>query len=417
MRSTRILNNRLCTYWIGALVLTVACGFAALTAPGQTAEKAHSKARTDAVLTVRPGAATATADPQHKAPETPSKSMPFPALPEKIGCYRTVDHKWVEVACASEKEKAMHAGIVPSSANSISSTSHAGPMIGTLGPPYRWHPTQVQETFDWGSITVSQPNPTMGSELDTLANDANAFSIQVNPFFFDCTDCKAGYPYPKSQPGDNSWVQFVYTQFGPAASAGTMNSNLCVWEFDEEVQYLTGGTSGGYNNCINPSMTDSVLPLDGPGAPTGQAEVVGYIQCPSSGTGQCTLYAIAHLPWSPSSDWWMVNAPDQQGLNGQWINVSGGLYGVGNGSVAKFSNTSLQTTVEAYTCYTNPTPTSVGGPGACAAPPPFEIWDIYFRLTAVPWTVTPSDETNNLTPQTPTFTCGYYDCVMSYLSQ
>jgi hypothetical protein len=394
-----------------ALVSISACLLCVAAEAQQAPGPPHSKLVPDATLTLYPGKPGA----NETRPATPSRTTPFPALPEKPGCYRTVDGKWVEVACATEAQKAAHGNVKPIVANSITSTQHAGPMIGMLGRIPN-HPTTITEPFTWGSITVSQPNPPNGSETDNV-NGANAFSIQVNPFYFDCSTCKAGYPYAQSEPNDNSWVQFVYTQFGTSKTAGTIDSNLCVWEFDVYVQSVTDLASGGFNKCVNPSMTDSVLPLDGQGAPTGPAEVVGYIQCPSSGTGQCTLWAVAHLPWSPSSQWWSVSTPDQLGLNGQWTNVSGGLYGVGNGSIADFTNTQLQTTVEAYTCYANPNPSSVGGPAACAVPSPLEAWSVYFRLTAADSTVSPSAESNNLTPGPATMNCGYYDCVLSYTSQ
>jgi hypothetical protein len=401
-----------------ALILSFACLFCTATAYGQqTAERPHSKLNLNAPLTLLPRI-PASKEPRPQRPATPSQTTPFPSLPDKQGCYRTVDDKWVEVPCATDAQKAAHAGVKPMPANSITSTQHAGPMYG----PLPFHHSTVTEPFTWGSITVSQPNPVAGSETDSTG-EPNSFSIQVNPFYFTCTTCTAGSPFPLSQPNDGAWVQFVYQQFGSSATKGTQDTNLCVWEFDTAVladtySYSTGqSTSGVYSKCINPSMTDSVLPVDGAGAPTGAAEVVGYIKCPSSGTGQCTLWAVAHLPWSPSSKWWSVSTPDLMGLNGNWINVSGGLFGAGNGSQAVLTNTQLQTTVEAYTCFANPNPANVGGPAGCTVPPKWEAWSIYFDLTAAAGTVTPTGETNNLTPGSATMTCGYYDCVLGYTSQ
>ena len=330
-----------------------------------------------------------------------------------------VKNVWEAVPCATKEYMKTHLVARPVVANSIWSTPHRGPEVMTRPPFF----TTVTTPFDWGSIEITQTtaNIAAATEVDNV-NGPNAFTVQNNTNSFVCTTCSAGKPFSSasgiansaSAAGDYGWVQFVYTQFG-AGPANKGLSNLCVWNVDASVSGRTNGKAGYASNCVYPSLYGSVAPIEGKGAPTGAVEVTGYVQCPSAGP-PCTLWAIAQIPWSPDSSWWSVSAPDMMGLSGNWINVGGGILGVGNGSEAVFTNAQFQSVVRAYTCYVSPIPSNNGAPTSCANPPPYETFSLYFRLTAGASDYFPTAETNNLVNNPVTLSCGDYDCWMTYNS-
>jgi len=394
-----------------------------------------------------------TEDARRAKPDTPSHKLPIPPVRRKPGCYRTSGGQWVEIPClqvtaqptrrtppsnpggsgiASLPGSAPPPGppsgpLLPPPIPTIQSTPHPGPVMYSDPAHPLGQQTTLTTPFNWGSVTVGQPNPAAGSETNVITapfggSRPDSFSIQVNTNVFTCTTCKAGYPFSDANVGDNAWVQFVYTQHGWTPTPLENDSTLCVWMVDTSI---TTADEDSTVYCVSPSAADSVLPIDGMDAPSGQAEVAGFIQCPDpSTTTGCTIGILAHLPWSPAQDWWMASGPDLMGLAGNWTNVSGGIVGMSNGSQAVFTNTSVETTVQAYTCYAPVTPEGATpgapgeGPGACAPPasPPNES-SPWLKLTAADrWQISPTDETNNLTIQPATLSCGYYDCSLTYNS-
>ncbi|MGY4352191.1 hypothetical protein ACVWXM_008684 [Bradyrhizobium sp. GM7.3] len=154
----------------------------------------------------------------------------------------------------------------------------------------------------------------------------------------------AGVPNSASQPGDQGWIQFVYQQFSLA------NWFLCIWTVDVTIANNTGngslsGANGGYANnntagyhraCV-PVSTPARGTLTGSGAVGGAGQIVGYVNCPTiASNAGCFLQLIADLPWLGGV--FSVSDNDTMGLSGNWNNVSGGILGSGNGSVAKFKN-------------------------------------------------------------------------------
>jgi hypothetical protein len=311
----------------------------------------------------------------------------------------------------------------PVVANSIQSTPHLGLLI--FGPPIRR--TTITSPFTWGSVAINQTSDPYTATEESSGN-ASTFSIQTNTNTFTCPTCKSGSPFAAtpgvpnsaSKSGDLGWVQFVYQQFA-TGKVGTGSSRLCVWNVDVTIAWATNNAAGYAPTCIYPSATETVAPLDGAGAANGAAEVIGYVQCPTAGSDAgCTLWVVAQLPWSPDtladSGWWAVSAPDLMGLAGNWTNVSGTILGSGGGNKAVFTGSQFQNVLRAYSCYTSPTSATGYTPTACPNPSPTNFFARLFELTASPADYYPTGETNNLTSQPVTISCGDYDCWMSYNS-
>jgi len=359
-------------------------------------------------------------------PDIPSDKLTAPLLPPKSGCFHLVDNVWTEVPCATPDYMNKHYIPPPVVANSIQSTPHFAP-FWVLGKPQ----PEITSPLDWGAVVIELGgDPAQATETDVSTNPktgavtktSNAFSIQVNTNDFTCSTCKNGSPFAAvsgvpnsaSAPGDTGWVQFVYQQF---ASGTDGSSRLCVWNVDTTVAANTTNNAGYKPNCVYPSASYPMGPLTGNGAVIGAAEVIGYTQCPSpiSNAG-CTLWAVAKLPFAAGAGWWAISAKDEMGLTGNWTNVGGTVYGAGGGSRAVFTNTQVQTNVVAYSCYTAPAGPTGYTPQGCAPPPPYDFFAQFFYLKASPADYFPTGESNNLTNDPVTFSCGDYDCWLNYNS-
>jgi hypothetical protein len=371
----------------------------------------------------RPDATTAT---KAAKPVTPSDRLRAPLPPNQEGCAHLVDNKWVSVPCATEEYKKAHYMPPPVLANSIESLAYTNPLTGGGQPP------TVTDWFVWGSVAFDQTSSGADSETNistsskgVVTKTANAFSIQTNTNTFPCTLCSNGHPFAAtkgvaqsaSAPGDTGWVQFVYQQFAPGA-VGTGNSRLCVWNVDATIAQNTHNSGPGYaSTCVYPSATETVAPLDGAGAPNGDAEVIGYIQCPNPNSNAgCKLWVVAELPWSPGSGWWSISTADVLGLAGHWNNVGGGILGAGGGSVAQFTNSQFLYVVSGYSCVNaNATPTgAIDQP--CPGPPSWDREGNAFDIQASPASFYPTGESNNLTGAPVGFSCGELACWMSYVA-
>ncbi|HYA41634.1 MAG TPA: hypothetical protein VEF34_10040 [Syntrophobacteraceae bacterium] len=354
----------------------------------------------------------AASPPKAAWPALPHETLTAP-LPEKAGCFYLVDDSWQKIACATDEDmKNLRRPVV---ADSIQSTRHSS--TPAPGKP----PITYTTPIIWGAVANELDNPTQSNESDILNNTetSNTFSIQTNTNTFSCSYCKKGSPFAQSQPGDTGWVQFVYQQSGSGKGADAW---LCVWNIDWTVAGKTKNNSGYKHYCVMPSKSYTMLPLTGTGAPGDEyAEVIGYVDCTGHskpGPNGCTLWAFAQLPWvKDGPSWWAVSAPDSLGLDGQWYNVGGAMYGEGSGSKAVFSNATLVTDVVAYSCETGSQHGSTDGgiftPKACN---PVVKNPTYF-LTAKPSSYKPTGESNNLTNGQVTFGCSdHYDCHMRYTS-
>jgi hypothetical protein len=81
-----------------------------------------------------------------------------------------------------------------------------------------------------------------------------------------------------------------------------------------------------------------------------------------------------------------VTAPDSDGLIGKWTDVTGGIIGMDNGSVANFTNAEILTRVVASTC-----------PGDVSASGPICTGQTLSGTNTVFTTNSPTVETDNLT--------------------
>jgi len=130
----------------------------------------------------------------------------------------------------------------------------------------------------WGGVLISiTSDPTQASETDS-AKGQNLFSVQTNTNFFSCSTCSAGYPLPQSATGDQAWVQFTDQSIPPHSS-----DLLCIAEWDLTVSNATNDANGDAwvptSPCVIAKSTQ-YRPLTGPGAASGEGQVIGYILCP-----------------------------------------------------------------------------------------------------------------------------------------
>jgi hypothetical protein len=365
----------------------------------------------------------------------PSFTMKAPYPPATAQCRHLVGGVWQIVPCATDEDLQQHPMPPPATPNSIESDPHhlrAGPhrVISSPAVP-----------FVWGSVAVNiTSDPTQMTESDgtNSSGNGNAFSIQDNTNTFPCAPCKANYPFgpvatapgasttipgSASNVGDNGWIQFTYQNYGTA-------SQLCIWTVDSTVANNTGnikvpkGVPFGYHNsgyvgyhatCVYPPVTYN---LTGSSAAIGAAEVFGYITCPTIGSNVgCNLQIFGYLPWAGENPWYNIGFGDVLQLAGNWINVSGTMLGSGGSAQAIFSsNTQLQQVLRAYTCFVAPQDATGYFPQACAVPNPITVQSLLGSLDGSDIFSYPTGETNNLTNGTPTLSCEFYDCTLSFNS-
>jgi len=355
-------------------------------------------------------------------PVTPSARMNAPYPPEKEGCHHLVAGKWQEVPCISEEH--IQDFPPPKLANSIQSTPHGFIFFG--------HPGGYTSPLVWGSVAINNSlaitGPAGGTETD---GTVNAFSIQTNTNYFNCSTCSSGKPFAAvtgvsnsaSATGDQGWVQFVYQNYASSA-------RLCVWNIDLTIAQntnsakLPGSSStwgfansgyAGYNAaCV---AVPTTYPLTGSGAANGEGEVIGYItSCPANSNSGCLLEVVGYLPWGGDQGWWSIGTKDAMGLSGNWTNVSGTILGSGGSSSATFTKTGIDQVLRAYSCFLAPSDATGFAPQPC--PPPNPAWLGFLTdLSGTPAISSVTGESNNLTNGPVTFTCQDFDCWLEYKSQ
>jgi hypothetical protein len=359
----------------------------------------------------------------------PSAKLKAPYPPAEEGCRYLKDGRWVDVSCASEEELQRRRLPPPTALNAIQSNPH--PLLVFLNRPPIFGTTPII----WGAVSIAfETDPTQATEIDSGGN-TNAFSLQTNSNYFVCSTCNSGYPFgavpgipnSASQSGDVGWVQFAYQNFGGSVA------QLCIWQIDIAISVNTNGATfppsvnGGYANanqagyhrdCVSDLPTTATL--TGPGAvvpqssqgqspAVGDAEVIGYITCPSTG---CLLQLVAYLPWA-NENWWSITKKDVLGLNGNWTNVNGSILGAGGNSTAVFSNTTISQAIAAFSCVNFSAATGyIGEPCATSK---YRIGQLYY-LSASPTYSPYTGEQNNLTDGPATFTCGPSNCVLLFSS-
>ena len=197
--------------------------------------------------------------------------------------------------------------------------------------------------------------------------------------------------------------------------------HLCIWTIDVTIAsntnnarvnpigaggYSNSGTAGYHIKCVLPPPP-ARGPLTGAGAPVGEGQIVGYINCPTivSKAG-CFLQLIADLPWLDGV--LTVSDNDTIGLSGNWNNLSGGLLGEGNGSAAGFKNIDVFQILYGFSCVVAPEVDVTIGLQAC--PPPDPRLAGFFELSARPTLTSVTGELNNLVSEPATFSCHPWDC-------
>jgi hypothetical protein len=321
-------------------------------------------------------------------------------LPKTQGCHKLVDGIWKDAQCVDHNFLKAHNLALPAPNNNTIQTAASWRQVG----PSNW--VRYTAPIFWGSIEVNFiSDPKLASEINGLGGKTNEFSLQLNTNSFPCTGCTTGYPFPAdsttpniaSQVGDQGWVQFVYQQYGDPAQG-----YLCVWNIDLNV--AQNSKENGYKAvCVT---TPVQHPLTGAGASSERAQIIGYESC-TAPDAACTLSAVAYLPWAQG--WYQATTLDLLGLNSQWTDASGTLFGVGNGSSAIFSRARLQTTVRANSCFILVQDSTGSAPQDCGAQPFYSLTGI-----AIPTDVT--GESNNLLSDPSTLSCSNDECILTFLS-
>jgi hypothetical protein len=312
-------------------------------------------------------------------PITPSAKLGISYPFSKEGCHHFQNGQWQEIPCASDAFVREHYR-VPGPGSPLFTPGYAiqtnprniriaAPGVLTTGVLYTLPLT-------WASVSVSiASDPTKAAEADSYnnSNSPNTFSIQNNPGEFTCSVCAKGSPFPGSLPDDLVFVQF-YVQSAPGQPDNICVSQIDVTDFNKINNGIqVDGDPGLHAKCVlNNPITDNSL--TGPGATheTEAVEVIGFVQCSTPGSNEnCSLSVAAYLPWAPGQ-WWSVSYPDLFGLSSNWTSVSGTIFGSGGGSTAIFSDVSVQTTIQAYSCVVGlpyPTGTTSATPGGLSFSP------------------------------------------------
>jgi hypothetical protein len=276
---------------------------------------------------------------------TPSAATRLPPPPpDEEGCHHFEGGQWQNVPCAS--------GELVRQLNLHLPGPPPGPPSGPPFSPGYFINTDPRAPLTWTSVSIHiDSDPTKASEFNSYMDIANMFSIQNNAQPFTCSFCKLNSPFTGSKPND-----FVFVQFTDQSRPG-QGDFICIWQID-----MTANNNY-QNKCISTPIVDNSL--TGSGATHNQAaQIIGYVQCPTSGSNQnCRLHVIAFLPWL-SGQWWETSDTDLFGLgsNGNWIAVAGTILGYSS-STAIFRNVDIVTTVQAYSCLAGlPYPTTVPAP-------------------------------------------------------
>jgi hypothetical protein len=261
------------------------------------------------------------------------------AVPQKEGCFGFAEGEWHEIACVPADYVRRN---FPPPAAQFSIRSNRMPLYRLFGLPstlpIRLASTELSHLSD----------PTVSTLSDSLFGK-DAFSIQVNTNFFPMAN------------GNTGWVQFVLQSKPDDPSTPLDDDVLCVWQVDVTVAIATKNAGGYTPTCVNvPKLRWVWGPNDvwpgggkritfvGPGVDINEkSKVAGYVS--TSGDAGTRLYAWAFVPWAPFSAY-AVGVADSQGLKDRWTEVSGDIIGLGSGSQANFSRTTVRTVVQASSC-------------------------------------------------------------------
>jgi hypothetical protein len=383
----------------------------------------------------------------HVRPLTPSTQQIIPRPPAKPGCRHFEGGQWVEIQCVPTEE--LRGVTPPQVENSIQSTAHSVPGLGgSYTTPIIWSSVAVNFLSAGGGAAATETDTTISG-----GSVPNQFSIQNNTNYFVCGLCSndapfapiidpatnTPMPYSGSQAGDTGWVQFTYQNYlytGTQPPSPQWNCDtgvnpprctvLCVWQIDQTIahndsQRIPTNANSGFANGLFPGYNSTCVaappnyPLTGSGAAVGTGEVIGYIDCPNSGSNVgCMLQVVGYLPWAGSGagGFYNTTASDELGLGGAWTDVSGTILGEGGGSEASFTNTQIQQVLQAFSCYAANTGNQLV-PSSC--PPPNPPWLApLVELTAAPTLIDVTGETNSLINGPVTFSCADFNCWLSY---
>jgi hypothetical protein len=255
-------------------------------------------------------------------------AIAMPRPPAAVGCYTYSAnaggaHQWITVPCLSPQEAARipHLGSGGNFGTAgISSTSALGIQSGNVAvqfPPGNW------------SLTDSGTGKT-------------SFSVQMNTNGFNAV-CQSSNPLPPSANGasscvngDDGWVQFTYQ----TAAFGASQDNICIWNVDITKQYYNAPKT--WQSCLGVGKA-GFWPANVPMVLSGSIDVTHHL-----------ITLTAALPWS--TEWVSVVSPDwfslcwSGGSQCSWTQISGTIYGYGNGSIATFGpNTQVQTSEQTVT--------------------------------------------------------------------
>lgn len=260
----------------------------------------------------------------HAKSDAAAKSR-MPGPPGAVGCFTYIRGKWKRVACLTPEE--LKRVPPPNIGGSVGS-----PGIGSFLS------SALSSALSGGFVSV-QGAVSFATDSKT---GKNAFSVQLNTNGFN-TLCHTSNPLPPGAAApsscankDTGWVQFTYQTTNYAIAKDDV---ICIWNMDVTRRIFYA--PGTWQNCTKVGRA-GFWPASNALTISGQVNPTNH---------QITL--IAGLPWS--TEWQSVVTPDWfslcwarnalPGTQCPWRQISGTVYGLGNGSTANFPTNSTVTTV------------------------------------------------------------------------
>ncbi len=272
------------------------------------------------------------------------RPRPLPLPPQHQGCYLGNIHTgWVPATCTT-KDTLQPGFKFPS------------PTAGLTNGAASTTPLQFGEV----DATITH----FGDETDSTNGTHSEFSVQANTNTF---------PLPTAN--HLGWIQLVASSNNDTNIVGTSTGTaICLWDWDLtpmgtnfQVNDYAAHCVGGYVGQNPPNN----LPVPNRGLQDFDFGTLGAAVF-TDDQGQPSIGMVVRYSYiSPDAqdDYFAVVAPDTRGLGqpGHWSQFSGGFLGFGDGSTAKFTNSSVLTRVLAGTC-ANVSP-EVPWPGQCPGQP------------------------------------------------
>jgi hypothetical protein len=326
------------------------------------------------------------------APVPPSGvASPLPAPPTGgPGCYVGTLNGWAQVPCNDPTTVIDGFQHLDVSHDGLSSESY---VVSIPGGQMR----EPAVPLVYGAVETTIASVDSEADVAGIVSTNNKWSVQNNTNQFPCNGNGAAGSVGCA-------VQFGVITDGVAGDSAVcvVNADITSCPPGKPCNVTYANTCIGMNgtNVTNPGI-DALIDVKtrtGPLQPFDFANVAGFA---FTQNGQAQLAVVAQFSWVQNGDTvpatvdfpnrvpglYAVVTADTYGLAGNWTDVTGGILGEENGSVATFKNAEVLTRIAASSCQGD---VSADGP-ICPLLHPFSSTDVGFQTKSV------TVETNNLT--------------------